>query len=849
MKSDSNPGTPAKDQRSKLVLAFGATCTDEKIKHLQAIAAAKHYPILFLPFDYLNIVTTALENSGEYTGNGFQKKQMTEKSLGDLSKSECEDRLKRFCAYLNVEYAPERMFSFVEDGGFHIHPEVWRAVAANPEFLQECPPDVLKKIREPAKPEDKDKGPGAETAKVLSAVLGSTNLMHYVEKALKDIKAKNEGKIPPEYLEGMENTWLNFTNILDPTIDKSSSAKIPYRLNMTEEGLIPHPTLSDNSVPYANYRYMRAAGGKHGTLPFTHPDSKFLTGFQSRAIALEEIWNKLKTKIKSGYNFDRPKRNLPLHVRVLGDDQSAIRLPNETIKSKWESLKSPLAETADLLNPVTLLNGIQPLLHASDAMIVMPTATSSNLADRFRKNFYLDSITVAKQTEPLCYQKPVLVVDDGSWSDALEFHEKLCEVGFCKDYVLPWKPSQLIGELDSIQSFRANQYYHILDSAGLRPEETTAAIRDWLTYHRKQKNEGASLYANYDTKDQHFPPNALGERNGKNGHKDTETVDEKTFDIRTGARHDPEHKILRMNVAVFCSASSMNVPLNDMTAQLTHDLVKEGYGIVYGGADQHMMGQIREGVLNFRILNHLKLEGENRPDNEITQPFKDHYHMLLKDREDEEKKKKEDLHYQPDAAKAHLRDKEIESCKKILDDDSLDYIAGVSTPYLVRKETVEGTGPSFIEYFEVPDIFQRIAIMLQASDAFVIEPGGPGTRQELDALLYLKALRHQSMWAISSNNDSSKHLDKPIIIINPEIGPGEVGTRKRFWDDKLDLIVGKEAADIIRKNDIPRTGVPRHPGVDAMWANVIMVNDEKEAKILLDRHYKSFHAPQLGLAA
>ena len=100
--------------------------------------------------------------------------------------------------------------------------------------------------------------------------------------------------------------------------------------------------------------------------------------------------------------------------------------------------------------------------------------------------------------------------------------------------------------------------------------------------------------------------------------------------------------------------------------------------------------------------------------------------------------------------------------------DAGGWAGGSNVPHIIE---LEGLPEGINCFWPRPDIYLRMEVMIQRSQAFVIFPGGAGTFQELLALLIL----HQQ---------NSKLMDgKPVIIFNRLM---EDGTR--FWGPLFPLL-------------------------------------------------------------
>ncbi len=96
------------------------------------------------------------------------------------------------------------------------------------------------------------------------------------------------------------------------------------------------------------------------------------------------------------------------------------------------------------------------------------------------------------------------------------------------------------------------------------------------------------------------------------------------------------------------------------------------------------------------------------------------------------------------------------------------WAAGSNVPHIIE---LEGLPDGLSTFWLRPDIYTRMEVMIENSDAFVIFPGGAGTVQELLALLIFKRQRHPNMEG------------KPVVIFNREHAPGVY-----FWDPLIDLV-------------------------------------------------------------
>ena len=100
--------------------------------------------------------------------------------------------------------------------------------------------------------------------------------------------------------------------------------------------------------------------------------------------------------------------------------------------------------------------------------------------------------------------------------------------------------------------------------------------------------------------------------------------------------------------------------------------------------------------------------------------------------------------------------------------DAGGWAGGSNVPHIIQ---LEGLPDGLSSFWLRPDIYTRMEVMIENSDAFIIFPGGAGTVQELLALMIFKHQRHPLM------------VGKPVVIFNRMTGEG-----LRFWDPIIALL-------------------------------------------------------------
>lgn len=114
--------------------------------------------------------------------------------------------------------------------------------------------------------------------------------------------------------------------------------------------------------------------------------------------------------------------------------------------------------------------------------------------------------------------------------------------------------------------------------------------------------------------------------------------------------------------------------------------------------------------------------------------------------------------------------------------DNGGWSGGSNVPHIIE---MEGLPEGLSEFWPRPDIYTRMEVMIERSNAFVIMPGGMGTFQELLALLILKV----------KNRDIMK--GKPIVILNASKDDDSA----KFWEPLLGFLKDNDVPDIYEVTD------------------------------------------------
>ncbi len=100
--------------------------------------------------------------------------------------------------------------------------------------------------------------------------------------------------------------------------------------------------------------------------------------------------------------------------------------------------------------------------------------------------------------------------------------------------------------------------------------------------------------------------------------------------------------------------------------------------------------------------------------------------------------------------------------------DAGGWTGGSNVPHIIE---LEGLPEGLSSFWLKPDIYTRMEIMIEHSQAFVIFPGGAGTVQEMLALMIFK---HQNVKGMQ---------DKPVVVFDRKDAEG-----RRFWTPLIKLL-------------------------------------------------------------
>ncbi len=121
----------------------------------------------------------------------------------------------------------------------------------------------------------------------------------------------------------------------------------------------------------------------------------------------------------------------------------------------------------------------------------------------------------------------------------------------------------------------------------------------------------------------------------------------------------------------------------------------------------------------------------------------------------------------------------VEGAAEVIKNEGKGWVGGSNLPRIIK---MEGLPDYYDKFWEKPDIYTRMEVMIEKSQAFVVMPGGMGTVQELMALLLLKHAKENGKPYLMRDD---KFANKPIILVNHEVDHD--GKRVKFWKPLVDM--------------------------------------------------------------
>ncbi|MFO0388200.1 MAG: LOG family protein [Alphaproteobacteria bacterium] len=122
----------------------------------------------------------------------------------------------------------------------------------------------------------------------------------------------------------------------------------------------------------------------------------------------------------------------------------------------------------------------------------------------------------------------------------------------------------------------------------------------------------------------------------------------------------------------------------------------------------------------------------------------------------------------------------VRGAAKVVKEVGKGWVGGSNLPRIIA---MEGLPEYYDRMWAKEDIYTRMQVMIENSQAFMIMPGGMGTVQELMALLLLKHAHDGDKDYIMSD---AAFANKPIIVVNKELTLPN-GEKTQFWKPLIEM--------------------------------------------------------------
>jgi uncharacterized protein (TIGR00730 family) len=122
----------------------------------------------------------------------------------------------------------------------------------------------------------------------------------------------------------------------------------------------------------------------------------------------------------------------------------------------------------------------------------------------------------------------------------------------------------------------------------------------------------------------------------------------------------------------------------------------------------------------------------------------------------------------------------VEGANEVITSQKKGWVGGSNLPRIIN---MEGLPERYDTLWLKDDIYTRMEVMIEQSQAFVIMPGGTGTVQELMALLLLKHAHEDKSKPYLMRD--GKYGNKPIVLVNYTLTHD--GKETKFWDPLVKL--------------------------------------------------------------
>lgn len=378
------------------------THTKEKTEHFQAIAKERGWPIRIVQINrVVAAVHAAEEDTGSALGNIGQK-DASAKDVFKLCQTDPQYRtaIKTICKQEGIKFDVKKTLFVSEDSHLKVEKKVWDIARKKLE------PFVDTKVLNRADDNRKKSGPDAEVGPIAAAIGWEKLANIFRESAI---------EAGFDRLDFLDEAAFGYRYLSDPSEAPKKTINAKVKLTLATSDITKPIKLPENQI-HATRMYL--AEYNDPTTPNAKKWKHFLTHSSVRSKLLGKLRDKLKTSkkvhsfprtlLKNTNTYDK-KWNI-LHVRDFK------WLPNKkgaTLRERLYNLYTPT-----------------PSLEKADALVFPPLSQITSNKERNFAAYTLFKSIVAKSLEAREAYKPIIVQDDGSWTQYLNLITYLSNTGF-----------------------------------------------------------------------------------------------------------------------------------------------------------------------------------------------------------------------------------------------------------------------------------------------------------------------------------------------------------------------------------------------------------------------------------
>ncbi len=512
---------------------FIHTTTVEKLRDYQEIFRERGITVRMLSA-LERIAESPAEHSHSFEGNAEEKLRAAQKMIAEIPDEVFTTKfgLKR-----------SQVHVMVDDSGFYMN---------EPRLLDHMNlEDMGGIINKDEWKRDKIPFPGVELGPLMNASNGLKNFMDRIIQALDDIDAQYN--VPADRsMTDVSCLAISAAPDYDPSVKDIPLAE--YRPKVMDFMMYANKDLNFKARTEKNLRSSgidpRLVESKDYQMPaYDNPKNKTMGEFEAedpswrvrnhvRALASRALMSELGLPERSKHpelykDFDNQRRQTDTRTFTISlQGAKHDKLAHALIQ---QGVASPQRDEA---HPLQTLSEMEDVIKTADGFVLLPHNDNNDLAEKCEKAFRFWSLLVARQTDPRDNDKPIVIYNPHhEWDKHLEEYKELHALGAVKE-----KPELM---------------FKVINGKG---EHGIKEITTYLKQQREQRDPPIN-YANH------------GEDN-----------------------ITPKNDVNRFNVAIFCSANSEKESYQADVYNLSYNLCKDGFGVVYGGGSRYMIGKIADGA-------------------------------------------------------------------------------------------------------------------------------------------------------------------------------------------------------------------------------------------------------------